>query len=246
MSRPPRFGLSGIPHHVVQLGCNHAPAFFCDDDFLWYKACLGHAATEHYCRVHAYTLAPNQVHLLITPDQPHAIAHLMQSIGRTYVQHVNRRLNRIGTLWAGRYKASLVEPGSWLVRTQLCIEHLPVRLGLVRRADEYLWSSCPAHTNRRPDAIIVDHASYLELGTDAQTRARAYCAMGLTQCDTHSTQIIERALAQCAVVGGPVFQDTIAQLVTRTVHPGQRGRPPKCRHRGEEQQGDHLAQELDS
>lgn len=233
MSRPPRFGLSGIPHHVIQLGYNHAPAFFCDDHFLWYKACLGHAAMEYCCRVHAYTLAPNQVHLLITPDQPHAISHLMQSIGRTYVQHVNKRLGRIGTLWAGRYKASLVEPGSWLLRTQRYIEHLPVCLGLVPHADEYRWSSYPAHINRRPDAIIVDHASYLELGTDAQARARAYGAKSLFPCDTHSSQIIERALTQCAVVGGAAFQDRIASLVTRTVYPGQRGRPPNYRRRGE-------------
>jgi putative transposase len=49
----------------------------------------------------------NPVHLLVTPRKPLAIAKLMQSVGRHYVRYVNDRYCRSGTLWEGRYKASL-------------------------------------------------------------------------------------------------------------------------------------------
>jgi len=51
----------------------------------------------------------NHVHILATPRQDHAMSRMMQSVGRRYVQHINRRNRRTGTLWEGRYKASPVE-----------------------------------------------------------------------------------------------------------------------------------------
>jgi putative transposase len=59
--------------------------------------------------VHAYVLLTTHVHLLVTPETPDGLAKLMQSVGRRYVQYVNRFYKRSGSLWEGRFKSNLVQ-----------------------------------------------------------------------------------------------------------------------------------------
>jgi putative transposase len=63
---------------------------------------LREALTEYPCELHAYALMTNHVHLLLTPQKAEAVPRLMNSIGRRYVQHVNKRRCRTGTLWNSR------------------------------------------------------------------------------------------------------------------------------------------------
>jgi putative transposase len=70
---------------------------------------------------------------------------MMQAMGRTYVQRLNARYNRTGTLWEGRYKASLVQPDECLLTCQRYIELNPVRAGMVAAPGDYPYSSYRHH-----------------------------------------------------------------------------------------------------
>ena len=72
-------------------------------------------ASRYGCRIHAYVLMTNHVHLLMTPDAKGAMALTMQSLGRRYVGYVNATYRRTGTLWEGRYKSCLVDSGRYLM-----------------------------------------------------------------------------------------------------------------------------------
>ena len=85
MARLPRFDLSGIPQHVIQRGNDRQPCFVNDDDRQRYLQDLRDAADRHGVAVHAYVLMTNHVHLLATPPARHAIAAMMQALGRRYV-----------------------------------------------------------------------------------------------------------------------------------------------------------------
>lgn len=82
---------------------------FTDADRHGYLQNLREIALREHCRVHAYVLMTNHVHLLMTPDASGQVARLMQALGRRYVRYVNDRYRRTGTLWEGRYKSSLVD-----------------------------------------------------------------------------------------------------------------------------------------
>jgi len=73
----------------------------------------------------------NHVHLLVTPEQDRSLPLMMQAMGRAYVQRLNTRYQRTGTLWEGRYKASLVQTDYYLLACQRYIELNPVRAGMV-------------------------------------------------------------------------------------------------------------------
>ncbi len=76
--------------------------FFHDHDYTLYLQALKEAAEGTRCQIHAYVLMTNHVHLLVTPNQEKSLPLMMQAMGRTYVQRLNARYRRTGTLWEGR------------------------------------------------------------------------------------------------------------------------------------------------
>ena len=75
-----------------------------------------HDASERYlCRIHAYVLMTNHVHLLVSPEREEGLGRLMQSVGRRYVQGINRSYQRTGTLWEGRYRAVLIDSEQYVL-----------------------------------------------------------------------------------------------------------------------------------
>jgi putative transposase len=145
MARKPRIALAGYAQHVVQRGNNRQATFFAEADYRYYLDCLAEASAKYDCALHAYVLMTNHVHLLVTPNQTDGIARMMQSVGRRYVQYVNYCNKRSGTLWEGRYKASLVQSERYLLVCSRYIELNPVRAGMVTRPEAYRWSSYRAN-----------------------------------------------------------------------------------------------------
>jgi len=72
MARRPRLALPGIPQHVIQRGNNRAPCFHTQSDYLRYREHLDSACSKYGCRIHAFVLMTNHVHLLVTPETEHA------------------------------------------------------------------------------------------------------------------------------------------------------------------------------
>ncbi|KFN41856.1 transposase [Arenimonas oryziterrae] len=94
MPRTPRLDITGAAQHVVQRGNDRQACFFRELDYLRYLQELREAALKLDCRVHAYVLMTNHVHLLVTPGTAGAIGRLMQTVGRRYVRALNDTLGR--------------------------------------------------------------------------------------------------------------------------------------------------------
>jgi putative transposase len=115
MPRRPRIHLDGLPLHIVQRGHNREACFFCEEDYQSYLHWLGEALTRERVQLHAYALMTNHVHLLVTPATGASVPRLIMSLGRRYVQYINRTYRRTGTLWDSRYKSSLIDADSYLL-----------------------------------------------------------------------------------------------------------------------------------
>ena len=149
MPRRPRIHLDGVPLHIVQRGHNREPCFFGEDDYASYLHWLGEALAELECALHAYVLMTNHVHLLLTPKYAEAVPKLIISLGRRYVQYINRTYRRTGTLWDSRYKSSSVQAEPYLLACQRYIELNPVRAAMVEEPAHYRWTSYRAHALRQ-------------------------------------------------------------------------------------------------
>jgi len=174
ISRQPRFLLPGQPQHVIQRGNNRDVIFVSDDDYQFYLAKLDAACVRFGCELHAYVLMTNHVHLLMTPQTKDGISKVMQSVGRYYVQYFNYQYKRTGTLWEGRYKATLLDSDAYLLTCYRYIELNPVRAGMVDVPGDYPWSSYACNALGKSNSLIKPHELYLALGLDAVERCGVY------------------------------------------------------------------------
>jgi putative transposase len=222
----------GVPQHVIQRGNNRQETFFAEADYRQYLAYLGEAARKHECSVHAYVLMTNHVHLLLTPNRPDAISHTMQDVGRRYVQFVNFTYRRSGTLWEGRFKASLVDTQQYFLACCRYIELNPARAGIASAPEDYPWSSYRYYAFGRGDELLSPHAEYWALGTTDTERRSAYRALFSTGVDETRLREIREMVNRGWPLGSERFKDEIEATPERAARPPQRGRPRKSRQLG--------------
>lgn len=174
MPRQPRFRYPGAVLHVTHRGNNRTATFGEDRDRRRYLAALARSTRLHGVTVHAYALMTNHVHLLVSPATSEGLPRAMRALGRDYVGWHNHRHQRTGTLWEGRYKATLVDNDGYLLACMRYIEQNPVRAGLTAAPAAHRWSSCRANALGAADALVAPHAAYLALADDAARRREIY------------------------------------------------------------------------
>ena len=227
MARLPRINIANIPQHVVQIGHNNLNCFFDDEDYDFYLTSLKKAADQYDVNIHAYVLLPNAVQIIATPNIPQGISSMMQSLGRRYVQYINHRYQRSGTLWAGRYKSSVIDSDAYLLTCYRYVELKPMYEGLVDSPELYAWSSFNYHTGLEPSDLIADHRLFMNLGDTHEDRADEYSAMFRFRFDRMLLDYIAETIKLGQVLGGDRFTEKIEQIANHRVRPLKRGRPKK-------------------
>ena len=119
----------GLSVHVMRRGNNRGPIFADDYDRELFLALLELAAARHGVHIHAYVLMTNHYHLIVTPSDADALWRMMRDFGREYVLRFNRRHNRIGTLWTGRYRAIAIGDERYLLTCLRYVEQNPIKDG---------------------------------------------------------------------------------------------------------------------
>ena len=225
MPRRPRIHIDGVPLHIVQRGHNREPCFFGEGDYSSYLHWLGKAIREAECLLHAYVLMTNHVHLLLTPGKAAAVPKLLISLGRRYVQYINRSYGRTGTLWDSRYKSSLVQPGNYLLACQRYIELNPVRAGLATHPGEYRWSSYHANALGTQDGLVSSHELYDRLGKSKPDRQQAYRELLRASLPQTEVDAIRDATNKNWALGNDEFKRRIEALSGRRPDRIRLGRP---------------------
>nr|WP_229499295.1 transposase [Pseudoduganella ginsengisoli] len=182
MPRLLRIPSTCAPLHVVQRGHNRCEVFRREYDYLMYLAALQWALEHYRCDLHAYTLMTNHVHMLISPRDLDSLPRLFMSLGSRYGGYFNQKYQRSGSLWSGRYYASLILSDEHLMRCYRYIELNPIRAGMTDAPGEYRWTSYRCNGEGQLDELIVPHELYLRLGRDDATRQANYrdlCAQAL-------------------------------------------------------------------
>lgn len=230
MARLPRFVIPGQPQHVIQRGNNRNVIFASDEDYHFYLAKLRDACNKLDCELHAYVLMTNHVHLLITPHSENGISKVMQSLGRYYVQYFNHQYQRTGTLWEGRYKATVLDSEQYLLICSRYIELNPVRAGMVKDPVDYPWTSYHCNALGNSDPLITPHPIYLALGSTGVERQSNYRALFDHAIPKKDLQEIRMATNKAWALGNERFKDQIEKLSNRQAKPKPRGGDRRTSH----------------
>ena len=230
MARLSRFIIPDQPQHVIVRGNNRAEIFCADTDYTFYLEKLKMASHKHGCSVHAYVLMTNHVHLLLTPHSGQSLAKALQMLGRYYVQYFNYCYRRTGTLFEGRYKATLIDSEAYLITCMRYIELNPVRAGMVNKPSEYPWSSYHFNAIGQTDDLIVPHAEYQRLGETNDARQMNYRELFKHHIPQNNIDEIRDATNKAWVLGNDRFKQSIQEQLGRRVEPKLRGGDRKSAH----------------
>ncbi|MFT5659347.1 MAG: putative transposase [Gammaproteobacteria bacterium] len=227
MARLPRYYIKNQPQHIIQRGIDQQDIFFDDVDYQYYLDCLYAAAYNNNLQIHAYVLMPDHVHLLASPGEEKSISKTLQSLGRNYVQHFNDNYENEGTLWEGRYRATVLDPAEYLLKCSRYIELNPVRSGLVKNPKDYKWSSYSHNALAREDDTLTEHRVYKQLGSTDKERSKAYRDMFKTRISDDEIETITNATNKGWALGNEKFVKKIETASNRRATPLPKGRPKK-------------------
>lgn len=228
MARLPRFFIKNQPQHLIQRGNNRDIIFGTDEDYEFYLECLKEAAEVNGLKIHAYVLMTNHVHLLASPTEDTSISKTFQSVGRRYVQYFNHHYNRTGTLWEGRYKATLIDSARYLLTCMRYIEMNPVRAkDLAKHPKDYRWSSYESNALGKVSSLITSHNIYNKLGLTDKERLSAYRQLFRTALSKEILTDIRDSTNKGWVLGAESFKDKVEKLTNRRAKPKSKGRPKK-------------------
>lgn len=185
MARPLRVEFEGAWYHVMNRGAGHRRIFLTHADRTRFLRLLGEASEIFGLETHTYCLMDNHYHLLVcTPDA--GLSRAMRHLNGVYAQYFNRRNQRDGPLFRGRYAAFLVGSDAYRLQASRYIHLNPVDAGIVRRPEAYPHSSYRAYLepSAAPAWLVTstllgqfgpfdagrEYRRFIEQGIDEETR----------------------------------------------------------------------------
>lgn len=220
MPRLARAVFAGLPHHVTQRGNRRDKVFFTDDDSRAYLAWLKEYCDAHGVLVLAYCLMSNHIHLVAVPERGDGLERALKPLHMRYAQRINRAHGWHGHLWQGRFfSAPLDEAYLWAALRY--VERNPVRARLVRRAENYPWSSAAGHCGRRLDPVLTKSAKWRRMfGTVGDWSA--WLAEG---DEDKNLAMLRRNTDKGLPCGSAAFTRRLEALARRPLHFRPIGRP---------------------
>jgi putative transposase len=184
MARPLRIACPGALYHVTSRGNARAAIYSDDADRRGFLDVLTDVVQHGNWLCHAFCLMDNHYHLVLETPDGH-LAREMRQLNGIYTQQFNRRHNRIGHVFQGRYKAILVERDSYLLTLCRYVVLNPVRGGLVKAVADYHWSSSRSTVGLESCAACLQTdwllAQFGNKRTEAQRRYGAFIQDGIDQ-----------------------------------------------------------------
>ncbi len=227
MARLTRLCVPGWPHLVLQSGHNRQAVFEDDGDRQLFLELLQAAASTHGVAIHAYALLDNEVRLLATPTGEDSLSRMMQAVGRRYGSSFNRRHAHTGSLWEGRFRATVIEPERHLLACMCYVDQTPLPDEGGTDSGRHAWSSAAHHLGDRVDPLVSDHLLYWALGNTPFEREAAYREI-LQQALTPAEALaILDAVKKGWPLGSPGFLAELSGSTPRRLTPLPRGRPRK-------------------
>lgn len=174
MSIPLRIQLSNCMYHIIVRGNNRGKIFWQRKDYQLFLGFLDQASKKFEVKIYTYCLLPNHYHLQIETLKPNLIP-FMHWLNMKYVININFIYHRTGHLFEGRYKSIVVDKDAYALSLNRYIHLNPVKAGLCKSAEDYIWSSMPIYLGNQADLISLDCTFILEyFGKDRKKSVRLY------------------------------------------------------------------------
>src|SRR3989304_6129145 len=218
MPRTSRIVLPNHPHHIIQRGHNRQIVFASAEDYLHYLENLKEWKKTTGCKVYAYCLMTNHVHLIVDPgNKVENLALLIERVSGRQTRYVNKLEGRSGTLWEGRYKSSPIKYDEYLLACCRYVELNPVMAGIVDDPENYKWSSYKYKVGiERLDWLDLD-PYYKNLGRTDKEREERYEKFVKGSIPQGEWELIREVVQRGQLTGSNRFIEEVAKKIGRRI-----------------------------
>lgn len=215
MARPLRIDYPNAFHHVTCRGNERREIFRDDRDRTVFLEKLQSSLEIYSARLHGYVLMNNHFHLMVETPKAN-LSELVRRVNVSYSAFYNRRHQRVGHLYQGRFKAIVVEADSYLLELSRYVHLNPVRVGAMERRtykeklgylQKYRWSSLEGYLSARKAKHWVNYDAVLGYVGGSRKRYAEFIEDGLTKGYSTPWQQVEGQV----VLGAEGFWDRIKQ-----------------------------------
>ncbi len=206
MARKPRIHYPGAMYHVMLRGNARQTVFHQDAEYRYFEEILAQGLEQYAIVLHAYCWMKNHVHMALqVQDIP--LSKLMQNISQRYTQWSNKRYDRVGHVFQGRYKAVLVDSDAYLTELIRYIHLNPVRSKIITDPLDYPLSSHAAYAGktRPPDWLHIDRGLRQFGKTEPVARAAYLHFMGQASKEELLEQLRHGSSTEGRILGNEDF-----------------------------------------
>jgi len=144
-------------YHLTARGNQKQRIFLDDQDYAAFVGRLKKYKRRYGLKLYGFCLMPNHLHLIAEFDEPQWLSKFMQVILRSYTSYFNKKYNKVGHLWQGRFNSRLITRDAYLLDCLNYVEFNPVRAGIARSAGDYKWSSYKERAlEKTADFLLID------------------------------------------------------------------------------------------
>ena len=184
MGRPIRIEYPGALYHITSRGNERRKIFRDKADRMKFLVLLRDYHDRYGILIHAYVLMDNHYHLILETPKGNLLK-VMHGVNGGYTNYFNRKYKRVGHLFQGRYRAILVEKDRYLFPLSRYVHLNPVRVGLVKKPEGYLWSSYKGYVGKEKEEDWMEYGWVLSQFAEQRKRAewkyKTYVEEGLRE-----------------------------------------------------------------
>jgi putative transposase len=204
MSRPLRIDYPNAWHHVMNRARRGTSLFIDKADFQQFIDLLQETAELFNVNVAAFCLMPTHYHLMVQTPAAN-LSRCMRHLNGVYTQKYNVMHGSDGTLFRGRYKSILVDADSYVLQLVRYIHRNPLKAGLVKRLDQYVWSSHKGYLSKAKKWNWLYKDFVLQMLTDQiSSQIRIYKQFMVQEQDEDLIRVFERE-RQPSMLGSKEF-----------------------------------------
>lgn len=227
MPRLARTVCARVPYHITQRGNRREDVFYTKEDRTAYLTWLREYAEKYEVDILAYCLMTNHIHLVALPETEEGLHRMLKPLHMRYAQRINRRRGWKGHLWQGRFFSSALDE-AYLWAAVRYVERNPVRAKMVRKAENYPWSSAAAHCRLRDDTVLTTKPSWRREFETIRNWS-AWLAEGDTP---QEMEVLRRNADKGLPCGSRKFIQKLEKLTGRALQFRPRGRPRSEKEKG--------------
>ncbi|MCM2266025.1 MAG: transposase [Desulfuromonadales bacterium] len=214
MSRKPRIHYPDAVYHVILRGNAGEQIFFEDRDRYRFYLLLQYAAEAYRCRIHAFCLMSNHLHLVIQVEAV-PLTRIMQNISQRYTQWINRMRSRTGHVFQGRYKALLVDADAYLLELVRYVHLNPVRAGAAQTAADYPWTGHRGYLGNECLPWLTSDLVLSMLSPNGARARSAYAAFVQEGLGGGRRDAFHRGTGEGRILGDDAFVDDVLDRVNQ-------------------------------